>query len=200
MTTIEESGLAFSFPDGTRAVKFDGTAFYAEKYRSLPGCKGIDILADSPAAVQLIEIKNCTGDERNNLWRIAPNNKRNTIHTDRDSLDIELARKVASTLSCLYGAWTKSETTEKSTEYEPFFSALTAKDLLTNEKKLLVILVMEGDFGSATRSKKTIMRELQNSMNGKLCKWLHCRVSVVDSHTYNETYFHMERMPPKLFD
>lgn len=37
-------------------------------------------------------------------------------------------------------------------------------------------------------SKKKIMKDLQDSMNKKL-KWLNCRASVVDSHTYNQKVF-----------
>ena len=58
----------------------------------------------------LIEVKNCTGDEVNCRWRLAPaNKKRDTVHTEvdikeRDSLDIEMAHKVAMTLAALCGA------------------------------------------------------------------------------------------------
>ena len=58
----------------------------------------------------LIEVKNCTGDEANCRWRIVPDNKkRDTVYTEvdikeRDSLDIEMAHKVAMTLAALCGA------------------------------------------------------------------------------------------------
>lgn len=53
-----------------------------------------------------------------------------------------------------------------------------------------MILFLEGDFGGHTRSKKMIMQELQRSMNSKM-RWLNCRVSVVDSSTYDKKIFHI---------
>ena len=52
----------------------------------------------------------------------------------------------------------------------------------------MVILFLKGEFGCHTRSKKMIMSELERSMNVKL-RWLNCRVSVVDSDTYNSEIF-----------
>lgn len=57
-------------------------------------------------------------------------------------------------------------------------------------KKRLIILVLEGDFGTYTRPKKAIMSILQKSIAAKM-KWLDCKVSVVDSDTYNEKVFRM---------
>lgn len=51
-----------------------------------------------------------------------------------------------------------------------------------------MILFLEGDFGGKTRTKKMIMQALQNSMNKKL-QWINCRVSVVDSDTYDPRLF-----------
>ena len=57
-----------------------------------------------------------------------------------------------------------------------------------SQRKKYVILFLEGDFGSKTRTKKMIMKALQDSMNKKL-QWINCRVSVVDSDTYNSKIF-----------
>ena len=189
---ITESGLRFSFPEGTNAVKFDDTPYYRDRYQSMYESKGVDILADSPAEIQLIEIKNCSGHEKENRWRIAPNDRQNSELNTRHSLDVEVAQKVVSTLSCLYGAWTQSETTEKSADLQPFFPGLNANGILSNEKKILIILVLEGDFGSESKDKRMIMTALQDSLRKKLSPWLHCRVSVVDSDTYPQKLFHME--------
>ena len=54
--------------------------------------------------------------------------------------------------------------------------------------KKYVILFLEGDFGTHTNSKKMIMEKLQRSINTKM-RWMDCRVSVVDSDTYNERIF-----------
>lgn len=58
------------------------------------------------------------------------------------------------------------------------------------------VLFLEGDFDSqkiSSRSKTMIMKRLQDSINKKL-SWLNCRVSVVDSDTYNERYFKVEKI------
>lgn len=101
---INESNLTFSFADGTTVIKFDNTDFYRKVFNKLPGSKGVDIIADSNDMLQLIEIKNCTGHESENRWRISIDNSKlssapNTLEiADRDSLDIEIAKKVAATM------------------------------------------------------------------------------------------------------
>lgn len=56
--------------------------------------------------------------------------------------------------------------------------------------KWLVVLVLEGDFGCETNSKKMIMQKLQDSLKIKL-DWLNCQVSVVDTNTYNSRFFNI---------
>lgn len=55
----------------------------------------------------------------------------------------------------------------------------------------MLILFLEGNFGGHTRTKNMIMKELQDSMNEKL-QWIDCRVSVVDSDTYNPEIFQVQ--------
>ena len=62
------------------------------------------------------------------------------------------------------------------------------QEIINKKKKKYVILLLEGDFGSHTRSKKMIMSNLQRSIKQKL-KWLNCQVSVVDSDTYPSKIF-----------
>lgn len=64
----------------------------------------------------------------------------------------------------------------------------TGMNLTPCLERKVVILFLEGEFGCHTRSKKMIMSELERSMNVKL-RWLNCRVSVVDSDTYNSEIF-----------
>ena len=73
---INESNLTFSFADGTTVIKFDNTDFYRKVFNKLPGSKGVDIIADSNDMLQLIEIKNCTGHESENRWRISIDNSK----------------------------------------------------------------------------------------------------------------------------
>lgn len=178
-------------------IKFDGTKFYRDYFNKLPEAKGVDFISVDKNKIAFIEVKNCTGDEGNCRWRIAPNNqKRNTTHTSvdvegRDSLDIEVAQKVAMTLSALIGAKTFENTKECVKELKEFVQFLSQDTFADDSKKKFVVLFLEGDFGTRTRSKKMIMQDLQNSMNKKL-KWINCRVSVVDSDTYNSMLFQVE--------
>ena len=113
----------------------------------------------------------------------------NTTHTvvnveGRDSLDIEVAQKTAMTVAALTGAKSFGDTKECLEELKEYIQFLSSDRFSDDSKKKYVILFLEGDFGSRTRSKKMIMKELQDSMNKKL-QWINCKVSVVDSDTYN---------------
>lgn len=195
---IEESGFKFVFPEGSAVVKFDDTAFYRKLFNAMPDSKGVDFIANTKEYIAFIEVKNCTGDEGNCRWRIAPDNaKKETTHTQvniegRDSLDIEVAQKTAMTLAALVGARSFGERSQNTAELKEIQKAIFADNFTGNKKKKLVILFLEGNFGSRTRTKKMIMQNLQRSMNTKL-KWFDCRVSVVDSNTYNEQIFNTNR-------
>ena len=116
MVIKEESGLKFGFPDGDSVVKFDDTKFYRDYFNKLPEAKGVDFISVAKDKIAFIEVKNCTGDEGNNRWRIVPDNrKHNTTHTSvnvegRDSLDIEIAQKTAMTIAALvtWRSWSGS--------------------------------------------------------------------------------------------
>ena len=190
----EESGLKFLFPQNDTVVKFDDTKFYRDYFNKLPEAKGVDFISVDKDKIAFIEVKNCTRDESNCRWRIAPNNqKKNTTHTvvnveGRDSLDIEVAQKTAMTVAALTGAKSFGDTKDCLEELKEYIQFLSSDRFSDDSKKKYVILFLEGDFGSRTRSKKMIMKELQDSMNKKL-QWINCRVSVVDSDTYNPQIF-----------
>lgn len=92
------------------------------------------------------------------------------------------------TVAALVGAKSFGESKSFSEELKEILNELFAADFWDNKKKKYVVLFLEGDFGSHTRSKKMIMSELQRSIRIKM-KWLNCRVSVVDSSTYNSRIF-----------
>lgn len=197
MREIRESNLKFTFSEQMTVIKFDDAKFYREAYNKLPGGKGVDIIVDSDEMLQLIEIKNCSGREVENRWRIHTNNSKVSSAPaglnveDRDSLDIEVAKKVASTIACLYGAWSKAPQSDAAQELADLWCGAYVEQVQTSEKPILIVLFLEGDFDnskSKTRSKKMIMQRLQDSIRVKL-SWLNCRVSVVDSATYNPKYF-----------
>lgn len=117
----------------------------------------------------------------------------NTTHTvvnveGRDSLDIEVAQKTAMTVAALTGVKSFGDTKDCLEELKEYIQFLSSDRFSDDSKKKYVILFLEGDFGSRTRSKKMIMKELQDSMNKKL-QWINCKVSVVDSDTYNPKIF-----------
>ena len=196
---IEESNLTFVFPRDITVSKFDDGKFYRKSFGKMPGGKGIDIIADSGDMLQLIEIKNCKGHEQENRWRTSVDNSKVTSAPatldvkDRDSLDIEVAKKVASTIACLYGAWTKAAQSDAARELSELWNRACDERISISAKTIMVILFLEGDFDnprSVTRSKKMIMERLQDSIRTKL-SWLNCRVSVVDSATYNKRCFEL---------
>lgn len=196
MEIKEESRLKFGFPDGSKVVKFDDSVFYRKYFNELPDSKGVDFIAVEKDNISFIEVKNCTGDEGNCRWRIYPNNrKKDTSHTKvnvkgRDSLDIEVPQKVAMTLAALSGAKTFEGSKESVEELKEIQETIFSEDFSDEKKKKYVILFLEGDFGGHTRTKKMIMSDLQKSMDKKM-KWLNCKVSVVDSDTYNRKIFEL---------
>ena len=195
---VSEGSLKFIFDDDTEAVKFDDTSFYRKRFNNLPGGKAVDILASSKSAIQFIEIKDCLGYERENMWRIRKDNSgicllpKETGINDRDSLDIEVAKKVACTLSCLIGAHTIESSVESTKQYQRYFQQLISSKVQNDKISVHVILYLEGKFASTARGKKAIMREIKKSIENKL-KWFKCKVDVVDCDTYNEKLFHVDR-------
>ena len=106
----------------------------------------------------------------------------------RDSLDIEMAQKTAMTLAALVGSKSFGDTKECLSELREYIEFLSNDTFSDDSKKKYVILFLKGEFGGKTRTKKMIMKNLQDSLNKKL-RWLHCRVSVVDSATYDPKIF-----------
>jgi hypothetical protein len=188
MQMINESNLQFSFPKEDCLVKFDDTPFYREDFNSFVGSKGVDFiyLQRKDGRLYLVEVKNCKGHENENRWRILPDDKKlksASIKPDSDSkhsLDIEIAQKIAMTMACLAGADT-FKLDKKAKDYIKF-----QQYLHKNEKPMVcVVLVLEGDFSSYSRTKKMIMSELQRSIERKL-RWLNCKVIVEDIETHND--------------
>ena len=189
---IEESGLKFEFPSGSTAIKFDDTEFYRKKFNVFMDSKGVDFISDTKEFFVFTEVKNCKGDEAGNIWRIYPDNKKSSmIPAGRESLDIEVTKKVTMTLAAMAGVKTFGSGRKDTAELLEYAQEMFTDKFSLDEKKLLVILFLEGDFGSATRPKKKIMKDLQDSINKKL-RWLKCRVSVVDSDTYSKKVFEVK--------
>ena len=112
----------------------------------------------------------------------------------RESFDNEVAHKVAMTISCLLGAQTFGENRPfQQGELIPYAKALENEKVAQRNKTIFVILLLEGDFQSGTRTKKMNMDRIQLSIEKKL-KWLNCKVSVVDAGTYRSDLFEVERI------
>ena len=204
-TTLREGDISFTF-HGT-AVKFDETKFYRNQFLKRTSGKGMDFIAVSSGQVLLMEVKDCREDEINNLWRISPNNRLLGIAPDeyrrRDSLDIEVAKKVLFTIPCLYGGWTRiqerisggylNELNQEEQAYRKIWEAMQSKTLYPQISNLWVILFLEGSFGSdspnggvMSRQNSQIMKSLKADIKQKL-SWLHCEVDVVNSRTYKRS-------------
>ena len=194
---LTEGKLQFTFP-GEKAIKFDDTEFYRQRFNKLSGAKGVDFICDTDDFLLLLEVKDCLGNEADNRWRIAVDNKKvdtspTSVDTDdRESFDNEVARKVAMTISCLLGAQTYGER-YKAKELIPYAQALEGGKIVQRNKEIYVVLFLEGGFKCATRTKPMQMGRIQSSIEKKL-KWLNCKVSVVDASTYRSSLFEVERM------
>ena len=177
-----ESKLDFIFT-GT-PIKFDETPFYIKFKSYLPHGKGVDFLSINEDSYLILEVKNCSGHEKDNIWRT---NTNYTNEKGEESFDIEIAKKVEGTLACLVGAGL-AYPLAGADELKPYFQELTSPKYEKNKKTLEVILFLEGDFGSKTRSKKMIMKRIQDKIAEKL-RWLNCNVRVVDTETYRKNLF-----------
>lgn len=191
---IKESNITFEFPDENRTIKFDEDTFYTKHFNKMPYSKGVDFISSAKDVLLFLEVKNCTGDENNNLWRIQPNNEKLNVSkttTDvvgRDSLDIEMAQKVAMTIAAIVGVVSFDDRRGTAENLLKYKQEILTDKYAKDKKKWMIVLFLEGDFESQTRTKKMIMQSLQGSIKAKL-SWLNCQVSVVDSSTYNERYF-----------
>lgn len=180
---VSESNIQFEFPDCCQAIKFDDTEYYRKQFNILPNGKAVDFIAYSQKKYLLLEVKNCVGNEAENRWRIAPNNsKRDTCSTendvsDRDSLDIEVVQKTASTLAALAAINTGPLPQKIVSECYSFAEEFFKNDIRLGKKELVVLLLLEGEFGSYTRNDNFVRRELRKSIEKKL-KWLNCIVMV----------------------
>lgn len=191
---IEESGIEFEFPEGNTTLKFDEDPYYKTYFNKMSGAKGVDFVSSGEKRLLFLEVKNCVGHENDNRWRIYPNNKKiktsaTKVETSgRESLDIEMAQKVAMSISNIVGANSFGEKRAASRYLVPLLKEITSDEFSKDRKIWYVILFLEGDFGCESRSKKMIMKDLQDSIKTKL-SWLNCRVSVVDSNTYPDKLF-----------
>ena len=92
------------------------------------------------------------------------------------------------TLSALIGSKTYENSKECVKEVEEIIHFLCSESFSDVAKQKYIILFLEGNFECHSRSKKMIMRSLQDSLKRKL-SWLNCKVSVVDSDTYDRRRF-----------
>ena len=99
---------------------------------------------------------------------------------------------MAGTLTCLTGAGIAYNLGEAD-ELKPYFQELASKKYEKGKKVLQIILFLEGDFGSKTRTKKMIMKRIRDKISEKL-KWLNCTVRVVDLNTYNKNGYSVENV------
>lgn len=193
---ITEGQLDIAFTDEYSAVKFDDSSFYRNKFEKFSGAKGVDIIAVRQKQLLFMEIKDCEGNESNNRWRVAPNNKkRDTTATmvdteNRDSVDIEVARKVTMSLAGLVGAMRQKDTDYIRGEW----SGIPEQLDLGKVSKIQVILFLTGDFSTKSRSEKMVLTELQRSIESKL-GWLKCSVLVENMSTQKKKYYEARRRP-----
>lgn len=181
-----ESKLCFDFSESYAVTKFDDTPYYRNAFNVMPGSKAVDFIAVNEDFFILIEVKNCTGHELDNLWRIAPNNLNQDIRPestntdDRDSLDIEVAQKVAMTCAALTGVYSGPLPKRRAGELLSFAESLYDASLREEKRKIIVVLLLEGQFNHCTRDGQTVRQRLKLSLDKKL-KWLNSVNYVCDT-------------------
>ena len=197
--SVSESDIEFTFGEqyGNLVLKYDDTPYYTERFNAQPGAKAVDFIAVSDKHYVLIEVKNCIGDESGNRWRIAPNNqKRDTAGADgrdvstRDSLDIEVAQKTAMTLAGMLGAFSNPMPATKHASCDAFARALCSQEITNGQRKIVVVLVLDGKFACASRDEHTIRRRLREELEKKI-KWLSATVLVTTSDELEQTGLHI---------
>lgn len=178
-----ESRINFEFAEKFKPIKFDDTGIYEKFKNSISNGKGVDFIAYSEEKVILMEVKNCIGHESENEWRIRLQTIKKPDGTIDDCFDLEIAKKVSCTLACLAGAGTLDKYS-RDDEAKQFSDIL---DMLTDHHhKLEIVLFLEGDFGSRTRSKKMIMKSIQTRLKKHFKGWLNCtNCRVIDSSIEN---------------
>lgn len=181
-----EGNLKFTFLEDSQAMKFDEDKFYRTYYSKLPKGKGVDFIINNDKDIVFLEIKDCYGYERENLGRTLINNR------EIESFDIEVAKKIESTISCIVGAYTRKRRCEIAEELTSLYENINLYNISEEKKKAWVILFLEGDFKVKTRTKRMIMEDIQKSLKQKL-SWLECQVLVFDSKTNREKFFKVER-------
>jgi len=191
---IDESGIVFDFSNDLTVDKFDDTGYYQLYFKKLTGGKGVDFILKSDDTFMLIEVKNCAGHENDNRWRTFPDNsKRDTTATivdtnDRDSLDIEIPKKIAMTLACLCGAHSKPHFQKHSDILKEYFNFIRKNNIPSEKNKIKVVLFLEGNFTTKTMSQKSIMTSLNRKIKEKL-SWLNCNVIVENIETCHNKYY-----------
>ena len=84
-TTITEGGLAFNFPDGWDATKYDNWAYYRNQFQNTCDSKAVDILALEPGGgttLWIIEIKDYRRNRRTqdiSIWGEVSQKVRDTL-------------------------------------------------------------------------------------------------------------------------
>jgi hypothetical protein len=194
---LKEGNLEFDFIGATCAIKFDEKKFYRDKFNKLPGAKGVDFISLYSDEMILVEVKDCEGHETENRWRIAPNNAKVSTAAicptdDRESLDIEVAHKVAMTIACLCGANTKMQQSENAKELEKYASFFNGDGIASGRKNLKVILFIEGDFATNSTPEKAVLKRIGDSIEKKL-DWIQCKILVENSNTISGKRYKVNR-------
>lgn len=184
---MNEGKLNFKFNEIGEVIKFDDDKFYRNYYMKLPQGKGVDFIYNDEKNLVFLEVKDCLGYEKENLDRIIINSNKT------ESFDVEIAKKVASTLSCLLGAYTRENSCSNAKILSSLCNNINLINIKNENKKIFVILLLEGEFNFKSKNKKMIMKSIQDSLKEKL-KWLECKVSVIDLETNNKRFFEIDRI------
>lgn len=174
---LTESGLNFSFRT-EKVTKFDEIDFFMDKYQKLKDSKGVDFIAVDDNTLFLIEVKNFTGHEKEQITK----QRLKVRNPDIESLDVEVALEVRSSLACLIGGKSKGHKT-----ISPYYDTLNKN--IDHYRPIKIILFLEGDVAPTLRAKAQMFNAIGTSIKRQLA-WIDAEVMVESSETrrYSKYY------------
>lgn len=160
MTEIVEDRLLFRFPDGWGAEKYDREDGFVGRKCKIDGTKRVDILALSPDALLMIEVK----DFRTH----AIENKHRKVLDGPDPLHVEVAQKVRDTIAFLFAAYRVGDDS-----LNPYCRHAFAKP----DRRIEVILFLEEDEERARRGRSRSRTNLEAALKALLAPFgVRCHV------------------------
>lgn len=97
---------------------------------------------------------------------------------------------MAMTLAGMVGAFSNPMPATKHASCDAFARALCSQEIANGQRKIVVVLVLDGKFACASRDEHTIRRRLREELEKKI-KWLSATVLVTTSDELEQIGLHI---------